>query len=171
MKKKKKKTKKKRKGLPRCEEGRKKKERKKTGLKNEEWKKEKKEDLKNEERGKKRKEEYVRVGGKGSVWRKLASGFFFFFFFALPIAAFQKVKMQQKVSYSRVFEKRGYRSPKEVYLGSFRIFGCLNYGRVFKKRGYRSPLSDMKLQIFCVCNLEPRFFKNEAIGPPKTKRT
>ena len=50
-----------------CEEGRKKKERKKTGLKNEERKKEMKEDLKNEERKKKRKEEYVGVGGKWSV--------------------------------------------------------------------------------------------------------
>ena len=89
--------------------------------------------------------------------------------------------MQQKVSYSRVFEKRGYRSPKKVYLGSFRIFGCLNYGRDLKKRGYRSPLSDTKLQIFlgvtysCVLKKQNRsnrlafaaFLKSVAIGPPK----
>ena len=48
-----------------CEEGRKKKERKKN--------------LKNEERKKKRKDEYVGVGGKGSVCRKLQEIFFFFF--------------------------------------------------------------------------------------------
>ena len=67
--------------------------------------------------------------------------FFFFFFFC--------------VTYSRVFLKNAAIGPSDehAYLGSFRIIGCLTYGRVFKKRGYRSPLSDMKLQIFCVCNL------------------
>ena len=63
------------------EEGRKKKERKKEKL--EEWRTKKE-----------RKDEYVGVGGKGAYVGRFR---FFVFFFS--------------VTYSRVFEKRGYRSP------------------------------------------------------------
>ena len=93
-----------------------------------------KEDLKNEERKKKKKR-----GVFGSRWemermKEVSFRIFFFFFFALPIAAFQKVKMQQKVSYSRVFEKRDYRSPKKggIWEASGFLVG-VTYSRVFKK--------------------------------------
>ena len=84
-----------------CEEGRKKKEKESyPDVKKEERKrkksypdsceegskKEKRKNLKNEDRKKNRKDEYVGVGGKGSVCRKLQE--IFFFFWALPIAAF-----------------------------------------------------------------------------------
>ena len=91
---------------------------------------------------------------------------FFFFFFCVTYSRVLKSKNAAKSQLQPRFQKARLQIPlKKVYLGSFRIIGCLTYGRVFRKRGYRSPLSDMTLQIFCVCNLQPRFFKNAAIGP------
>ena len=91
----------------RCEEGRKKKERKKN--------------LKNEERKKKRKDEYVGVGGKGSVRRKIQD----FFFFGITYSrVLKKQKGSNKLAIAAFLRSAAIGPPKkEVYLGSFRIFG------------------------------------------------
>ena len=86
----------------------------------------------------------------------------FFFFFFVTYSRVLKSKNAAKGQLQPRFRKARLQIPlKKVYLGSFKIIGCLTYGRVFKKRGYRSRLSDVRFQIFCVC-------KNAAKGPSET---
>ena len=71
------------------------------------------------------------------------SGIFFFFF--LDVTYSRVLKMQKcsnRIAIAAFLKSAAIGPPKkEVYLGSFRIFGCLAYSRVFKKRGYSNPLA------------------------------
>ena len=104
---------------------RKKEKRKKEDLKNEERKKEKKEDLKNEERRKKRKEEYVGVGGKESVCRKLQEIIIIIIILGVTYSRIlKKQKHSNRLAIAAFLKSAAIGPPKkEVYLGSFRIFG------------------------------------------------
>ena len=94
----------------------------------------------------------------------------FFFFFLVTYSRVLKSKNAAKCQLQPRFRKARLQIPlKKVQLGSFRIIGCLTYGRVFKKTRLQVPFGDVGLQIFCVCNLQPRFFKNAAIGPSQTE--
>ena len=73
---------------------------------------------------------------------KEALGNVFFFFFFLGVTYSRILKKQKYINRLAIamFLKSVAIGPpkKEVYLVSFKIFGCLTYSCVFKKRGYRS---------------------------------
>ena len=144
--------------------------------------------MKNEKRKEKMSERSRWESGRT---QETSAPFFFFFLGGCYLQPrFKKVKSQQQVSYSRVFEKHDYRSPKkEAYMGSLRIFGwCYLQPRfsktqlqvaflkfiqpgpmaAFFKNAAISPLSKTRTwdaSEFFWCYLQPHFLKNVTIGP------
>ena len=79
--------------------------------------------MKNEEIKKKRKDEDVGVAGKGSVCRRLQE--IFFFFLAVTYShILKKQKCSNRLAIAAFLKSTAIGPPKkEVYKGSFRIFG------------------------------------------------